>query len=137
MLVATIIIGVVISIIGGVLGIVFGSEKNIIGLGVFAVVFTVGVLVTVHGTYGYMGHYKAKHEAILRDLRAQGFKVESDDVYAIDGHYLSHTTEADLEVGGCLVPFIARHVDGVWRVALPTRTGVHVLTVADIAGICR
>lgn len=136
---AEIIIGFVV-LVAAVVSVILAIEKTtVIAFGAAVVFGTVGGFSLYTGIHGYHSVFYAKHQAIVRDLARQGITVASGDVYAVGGHYLGMSTEADVRAGFCVFPLIARKLDGVWRVVLPnagngsTSGGVVILTAADVA----
>lgn len=111
----------------------FGDE-NIIWLGVAAVCIVGAYFGIYNGVHHEHQKFHAKHEAILTDLRSQGFKVGYDDVFAVGGNY-TNGTEVDLPVGRCSIPFIVTHLGDTWHVTVPTlnQNSTVSLTPADIA----
>lgn len=127
-------------IIGGLLiaiavGCIIGAFANeaIALIGAAVILAGAGAFSLQHGIHMEHAKFKAKHEAILRDLRKQGFHVRYDSVFAVGGNYL-YGTEVDLPAGGCWFSFNATKLAGVWHATLPQAkgNGVVVLTPADV-----
>lgn len=140
MQVTEIIFGVVLCIVAvGALVAVF-SEKTVIPLGITVIAGLLGFWLIHHGIAGEHAKFRSKHETILADLTRQGFKIPTDDVYAVGGNYYVGT-EADVVAGPCLIPLIATRQHGTWHAAFPTPTGGLVLvTPSDLklfAAACR
>lgn len=116
------------------------ADANLIWLGAAVILGAAGVLLLDRGWHSENAKFAAKHAAIVSDLRAQGYPIEDDQVNARGG-WSYPGTEADLALGGCLVPFIVTKVDGQWKLALPaahsgpTEPVVRVLSPADVAKI--
>lgn len=126
------IIGVLM-IIGAVIAVIIAfTDETVIALGAAILLGAVGGFSLYHGWHGESAKFYAKHQAIMRDVQAQGFDAPYNQVYAVGGHYFIGT-EVDLRLDKCLYPFIARKIEGVWHLTLPSRSqnGVHVFTLAD------
>lgn len=130
-----IILGCLVILAAFIVVVVAFDEMLGVALGAAVLLASGGGWLVYHGVHGEHAKFHAKHEAILRDLRRQGFHLRSDQVFAVGGHYLTGT-EADIATGGCLVPLIAARVDGTWRVALPgselRSRGLTLVTPADL-----
>lgn len=113
-------------IIGGVLlclvalGCLVGAFTNgtVVLLGAAIIVGAFGGFILDQGWHGVNVMFRAKHEAIYRDLRQQGFAIASNRVYVDGPRTLNHTTGVELRAGACWFPFVTTKIDGTWRVTL-------------------
>lgn len=117
--VAQIILGVVAGLAGVGFLIATFAEGSVVFLGAALLLGGGSGTLIYRGWHGEDAKFHAKHVAIVSDLRSEGLKVESGNVSAKGGLYLVRTTEADIVVGKCLIPFIAEKRSGKWGLALP------------------
>lgn len=113
-----IIVGVVLILvaIGAMIAVIV--TNSIIPAGIAAVALAAGIYLEFLGIHGEHAKFHSKHEAILRDLTSEGFKVRYRDVYAVGGNYL-FGTEVDIPAGSCLFAFEATKIEGKWYATLP------------------
>lgn len=122
-------------IAGAVVAVVVAfAGETVVAIGVAVILALVGCYGVYRGANGEHAKFHAKHEAILRDVTKQGFKVPSANVFAVGGNYLQGT-EVDIAVGKCQFNFNATKIAGRWHVTLPDKSGNGVvsLTPSDVA----
>lgn len=127
-----IIIGGLFVIAAVILVVIAFTEETVIAIGAAIIVGVIGGYGIYHGAHGEHAKFASKHASILRDLRNQGFTVQSNHVFAVGGNYLQGT-EVDLTRGYCQWEFEATKVAGTWRITLPAANGngVRVLTPGE------
>lgn len=120
-----------------IIGAVGNESVSLIGLAVVAGLAAAYLI--NHGWHGENAKFAHKHAVIVRDLGAQGFKIEPANVYT-RGNQFTSSTEVDIAAGGCLWPFItAKDAHGVWHIAVTTGTkdAVKNLTPAGVEGLAQ
>jgi hypothetical protein len=120
--IALALIGVTLIILAIVMIVVAMNMKEVFPFGIMLVAGAVGGFLLFTGIDGINDGFTRKHQAIYRDLTAQGFTVDTRNIFAVGGNVL-HGTEVDFLIKGCWFPFHVTKISGTWYVTVDKNDG--------------
>jgi len=134
--IAEIIVGIVLVFVALLLMAYSVEDGSVVSFGATFIVGAAAAGLAYLGGHGLNAEMHSKHVSIAADVRAQGFIVPSDHVFADSGADL-YGSEVYFTRGGCRLAFIARKIDGTWRIGLPRAESADDLIVLRPGDVAR